>query len=250
MSMKISVVIPIFNRTDQTLSAVKSVLVQTYPVHEIILVDDGSDEETRSYLHTNIKVLSAKIKVFEIQHSGRPAVARNTGISLCSGDWIAFLDSDDEWWPDKIEIQVGRALSCDVLALGESPISAKSKSKKWLRLGTRKLLKRNPLICSSVMVRKDLLEKVGGFPESIFATGNEDYVTWLKVSTLTTWNLYNRQSVSYRNNSEDSLSKSNSLQSYFVREIALLNFADWQIKSTNKLSMRLRIWMKLFGNLF
>ena len=248
--MKISVVIPVFNRTNQTLSAVKSVLIQSHPVHEIILVDDGSDGETRDYLHANIKVLSDKIKVIEIEHSGRPAVARNTGVLLSNGDWIAFLDSDDEWWPDKIEIQVGRVSSCEALALGESPISAKTKPKPWSRISTQKLLKRNPLICSSVLVRKDLLEKVGGFPDSIFATGNEDYVTWLKISTLTTWNLYNRQSVSYKDNSEDSLSKSKSLQSYFIREIALLNFADWKITSTNRLNLRLRIWMKLFGNLF
>jgi glycosyltransferase involved in cell wall biosynthesis len=248
--MKISVVIPVFNRTHQTLLAVKSVLTQTHPVYEIILVDDGSDRETREYLQANIQALSDKIEIVEIEHSGRPAVARNTGVSLCRGDWIAFLDSDDEWWPDKIEIQVGRFLSCGALAFGESPISAKTKSKLWSRLSARKLLKRNPLICSSVLVRKDLLEKVGGFPDSIFATGNEDYVTWLKISTLTSWNIYNRQSVSYRDNSKDSLSKSKSLQSYFIREIALINFADWKITSSNRLNLRLRIWMKVFGNLF
>ena len=248
--MKISVVIPNFNRTHQTLSAVKSALNQSFSVHEIILVDDGSDEETRNYLHSRVKVLSDKIKVVEIEHSGRPAVARNTGITLCGGDWIAFLDSDDEWWPDKIEIQVGRIVSHSALALGESPIRSRPKSKKWIIMPTKKLLRRNPIICSSVLVRKDLLQKVGGFPDSIFATGNEDYVTWLKVSTLTKWNVYNHQSVSYKDDSEDSLSKSHSLKSHFVREIALLNFADWKIKSTNKLSLRLRIWMKLFGNLF
>jgi len=248
--MKISVVIPIFNRTHQALSAVKSVLIQSHPVHEIILVDDGSDVETRNYLHEKIKVLSDTIKIVEIEHSGRPAIARNIGVSVSSGDWIAFLDSDDEWWPDKVEIQVRRALSADALALGEGLSSIKPKSKMWLRRGTRQLLKRNILICSSVMVRKDILEKVGGFPDSIFAIGNEDYVAWLKISTLTKWDLYNHKSVSYGNNSEDSLSKSKSLQSYFTREVALLNFADWKIKTTNRLSLRLRIWMKLFGNLF
>ena len=64
--MKISVVIPNFNRTHQTLSAVKSALNQSFSVHEIILVDDGSDEETRNYLHSRVKVLSDKIKVVEI----------------------------------------------------------------------------------------------------------------------------------------------------------------------------------------
>jgi teichuronic acid biosynthesis glycosyltransferase TuaG len=248
--MKISVVIPIYNRTHQTLSAVKSVLSQTYPIHEIILIDDGSDEETRSYLYSKIKVLSDEIKIIEIEHSGRPAVARNVGISLSSGEWIAFLDSDDEWLPKKLEIQVGRVMSLAALALGEGPISTKPKSKKWELMKKRKLVKRNPLICSSVLVRKDLLEKVGGFPDSIFATGNEDYVTWLKISTLTNWHIYKRQSVSYKDNSQDSLSKSDSLQSHFIREIALLNFADWKTKAANKISLRLRIWMKLFGNLF
>lgn len=248
--MKISVVIPVYNRTHEALSAVNSVLSQTFPVHEIILIDDGSNEKTRTYLHSKIKPKSEKIKIIEIEQSGRPAVARNVGINFSTGQWIAFLDSDDEWSLSKIEIQVGRVINQNANALGEGMNRTKPKSRKWLIMNKGKLVKRNPLICSSVMVRKDLLEKVGGFPDSIFATGNEDYVTWLKISTLTKWHIYQRNSVWYKDNSEDSLSKSDSLQSNFIREIALLNFADWEVKTKGKISLRHRIWMKLFGKLF
>lgn len=98
----ISVVIPAYNRGNTIKRCIHSVLVQTYPVDEIIVVDDGSTDDT---LEKISEIDSAIIRVFEQKHKGAQA-ARNLGIQKAKGDYIAFLDSDDEWMPDKLKVQM------------------------------------------------------------------------------------------------------------------------------------------------
>ncbi len=97
----ISVVIPTYNRASCICDAVESVLSQTYLVHEIIVVDDGSIDDTRQQL----KKYSDKINYIYQENQGVSS-ARNTGIRQATGEWIAFLDSDDEWLPRKLARQV------------------------------------------------------------------------------------------------------------------------------------------------
>ena len=97
---KVSVVIPSYNRVDFLSRAINSVLKQSYPVDDIIVVDNGSTDQTLSLIKknfTNIKVLKEKKRGVSF--------ARNMGIKNCTNEWIAFLDSDDEWKKDKIEKQ-------------------------------------------------------------------------------------------------------------------------------------------------
>ena len=96
----VSVIIPTHNRASLVCDAVKSVLAQTYNNIEIIVVDDGSTDDTRSV----VTALSGNIK-YILQEKQGPGVARNRGIDEASGDWIAFLDSDDLWLPDKLSLQ-------------------------------------------------------------------------------------------------------------------------------------------------
>ena len=99
--LSISAVIPAYNAETYIARAIDSVLAQTCPVDEIIVVDDGSTDKTagiaRSY--------GDKVKLIQQPNAGVSA-ARNTGIFAATGDWIAFLDADDEWLPNKIEWQV------------------------------------------------------------------------------------------------------------------------------------------------
>lgn len=99
--MKISVIIPTYNRAQHVGNAIESVLNQTLPVHEIIVVDDGSTDDTRVVLER----FGEKIRYIH-QDNGGVASARNVGIVAATGDWIAFLDSDDVWKQNKIELQV------------------------------------------------------------------------------------------------------------------------------------------------
>lgn len=99
----ISVVIPLYNRADTIRYCIDSVLSQTYPVFEVLVVDDGSDDSSVETVRT---YSDSRIRCIEQDKHGGAQAARNRGILEASGDWIAFLDSDDEWLPGKLERQV------------------------------------------------------------------------------------------------------------------------------------------------
>lgn len=100
--LKISALIPTYNRRTQVLRAIESVLAQTTPVHEIVVVDDGSTDGTAEAIRNRY---GPPVSVFRQENAGVSA-ARNRGIREARGEWVAFLDSDDEWSPSKIERQV------------------------------------------------------------------------------------------------------------------------------------------------
>jgi glycosyltransferase involved in cell wall biosynthesis len=97
----VSVIIPTFNSAEYVGNAIDSVLSQTYSAYEIIVVNDGSTDNTQEILKNYVK----KILYFEIENGG-PSKARNIGIIHSKGAFIAFLDADDEWYPQKLEKQV------------------------------------------------------------------------------------------------------------------------------------------------
>jgi len=108
----ISVIIPTHNRAGLLPNAIESVLKQTYPVHEIIVVDDGSTDGTRAVVsqYESSRPGSTMAVRYIFQGQQGVAAARNTGIENSTGEWIAFLDSDDLWLPEKLSWQV-RALN-------------------------------------------------------------------------------------------------------------------------------------------
>jgi len=102
---KVSVIIPIYNRLQYLPAAIGSVLNQTYQDFEIIVVDDGSTEDVKGKISEYIKQNpSKKIKYFYQENKGVSA-ARNRGIKEATGEYIAFLDSDDIWVPEKLSLQ-------------------------------------------------------------------------------------------------------------------------------------------------
>jgi glycosyltransferase involved in cell wall biosynthesis len=103
----VSVVLPTFNRLQYLRPAVDSVFAQTYDDWELVIADDGSDEETRTYLGS--LALLPRVKVLWLQHSGNPGAVRNAALREARGEYVAFLDSDDLWMPSKLELQM-RAL--------------------------------------------------------------------------------------------------------------------------------------------
>lgn len=97
----VSVIIPFYNHIEWLYEAMESVLAQTYPIHEIILVNDGSKEDMSAFLAK----YGDRIKYLYQENAG-PAAARNNGICHATGDYIAFEDSDDVWLPNKLEKQI------------------------------------------------------------------------------------------------------------------------------------------------
>ena len=97
----VSVVIPAYNAKQHISQTIKSILAQTWPADEIIVIDDGSNDGTGEA----IKTFGDKVRYIYQQNQG-VSLARNTGIEAAKSEWIAFLDADDEWSPDKLKLQI------------------------------------------------------------------------------------------------------------------------------------------------
>ena len=192
MTNLVSVIIPTFNRFELVQKAIHSVLNQTYKNIELIVVDDCSTDNRYSTF-----INSSKFKFIQLQkHSGLPAVLRNLGIKESKGDWIAFLDDDDFFMPNKIDIQAQLTNQYDFLCC-DAYCDENLKQKYAKGLYLKILNKFNPkntnhldfdiiqnhnlIINSSVLVKKDLLIKTDLITENIEHRRIEDYHTWLKL---------------------------------------------------------------------
>ena len=100
---EVSIIIPVYNRSHTIARAIDSVLSQTYQNYEVLLVDDGSKDDSRKVI---LSYSDPRIKLFEHVENRGAAAARNTGIRQAQGKYIAFLDSDDEWLPAKLDEQI------------------------------------------------------------------------------------------------------------------------------------------------
>lgn len=103
MNSTVSVIIPFYNNVTWLTEAVESVLAQNYPVDEILVINDGSEEDIDHFINK----YKDKI-IYYYKENGGPATARNLGIEKSTGDYVAFLDSDDIWLPNKLEIQINQ----------------------------------------------------------------------------------------------------------------------------------------------
>ena len=183
--MNVSVVIPCFNRKKTLSRSIDSVVNQTYKPSEIIIVDDGSTDGTRDFILNSYP----NIKYF-FQPKKGVSSARNKGIRESSSDWVAFLDSDDEWLPQKLEKQINQ--------LGKhSEIFISHTNEIWIRNGVRvNQMKKHQKyggyifdkcldICrispSSVLIHKKVLKDVGVFDEALQVC--EDYDLWLRITS-------------------------------------------------------------------
>ncbi|MCP4714886.1 MAG: glycosyltransferase [Deltaproteobacteria bacterium] len=180
----ISVIIPTYNRASVVCNAVEAVLQQTYAKIELIVVDDGSTDDTVSRL----QAYSTHLKTISTTHAG-PSSARNCGIKIARGDYIAFLDSDDLWLPGKLEKQLRymQSLPNGLVCQTEETwirngrrVNPRKKHKKqsgWIYKACLPLCIVSP---SAVMIHKSVFEKVGLFDETLLAC--EDYDLWLRIA--------------------------------------------------------------------
>ncbi len=228
--MQISVIIPVYNREGFISRAINSVLNQTYKVDEIIVVDDGSDDNTLEIL----KNFGYKIRVIVQKNSGVSS-ARNRGIKNSSFDWITFLDSDDEWHKDKIKEQVEFHKNNQDILLSHTQelwirngkkINQKSHHKKFSGFCFEENLDFCHIAPSSVMMRKDLFEKIGYFDEDLVVC--EDYDLWLRVLRKYPIGLVEKELVTKYAGHENQLSFSYEAMDRF-RVNALLKHDDLKI---------------------
>ena len=190
MEPLVSVIIPTYNRADYLKLALKSVLEQTYKNIEVIVADDGSTDNTAEVV---ADFNDPRIKYFYQKNTGLPAATRNLGLQEASGELIAFLDSDDMWLPKKLEIQVEY--------LHKHPEYFLVYSNAWiinengvrdgllLKSGSFKegeifeeLVKTNFIPQLTILMKRDVFEKVGFLNEDPFIIAAEDYEYLLRVS--------------------------------------------------------------------
>jgi glycosyltransferase involved in cell wall biosynthesis len=220
----VSVIIPTCNRGWVVRDAIDSVLGQTFADFELIVVDDGSTDETSQIL----EAYAGRLRVIRQANQGVSA-ARNRGIDIASGSLIALLDSDDIWLPEKLDVQVAffknntAALICQTEEI-------------WIRNGLRvnpgkrhrkpsgMIFERALELClvspSAVMVRRELFEKVGRFDENLPAC--EDYDLWLRVACRFPVHLIDKPLTVKRGGHADQLSRQPALDKFRIRSLVKL----------------------------
>lgn len=233
--VSISVVIPTYNRANDLVKAIASVLKQTYPVTEILVCDDGSTDNSKELV---IAINDPKVKWIDCGKNGGPAIPRNIGIKQSQGDWVAFLDSDDEWMPTKIEKQIEAIEKYQVKAVctnasrmrfGEDKGMFSDFSNSTVTL--KDLMLQNSIICSSVLVNKQLLLDTSLFPEEKKFIAIEDYALWLRVSTKTDFAFVNETLIKYIDNVETSIRSTHS-DGWIIFDTIFSDFKNW-IKKNN-----------------
>lgn len=191
MNNLVSCIVTTYKRPPQIVErALKSIIAQTYGNIEIIVVDDSpSDYELRDNVKQMIEKLDAGITYFRHEKNMGGCAARNTGIKLSKGDYIAFLDDDDEWLPEKTELQLQKFSSIDIALVycGNYIVNTINNT-----VGTEKrpffrgkvyenLIFRNFIGSTSfVMMKREVLEKLGGFSTDMMAA--QDYELWLRIA--------------------------------------------------------------------
>ena len=208
--VRVSVVIPTYNRKEMLEEAVQSVLNQSYEDFELIVVDDGSIDGTKDV----IERLDSDIR-YIYKENGGVSSARNFGVKKAKGEFIAFLDSDDMWLKDKLEKQVKYMSKRSDLFVSQT-------EEIWIRNGVRVNQKKKHKKCegrifkevlplciispSAVIMRRELFDHVGLFDEEFLVC--EDYDLWIRVAAKYPVGLLKEKLIIKRGGHEDQLSKS------------------------------------------
>jgi glycosyltransferase involved in cell wall biosynthesis len=221
----VSVIIPTYNRAELVTEAVASVLAQTCRDFELLVVDDGSTDGTAQAL----AAFGEQVQL--LRHSRRRGVsaARNSGIAHARGEWLAFLDSDDLWLPEKLARQLAYLTAHPELKLGQT-------DEIWVRRGVRvnqpethrkvggrifpQSLKRCLISPSAVLLHRRLIEEHGDFDEDLPAA--EDYDLWLRLSWRYPVGLLPEPLVIKRGGHADQLSAQWGIDRYRIRALVKL----------------------------
>jgi len=188
----ISIIVPTYNRADLIPKAIQSVLDQTYQNWELIIVDNFSDDDTKGVIES---FADHRISMLQLPRTGSVAASRNFGVLHSKGEWIAFLDSDDWWFPEKLSM-VSKAIQNepDLIYHELQIVSGQDDKKSKMKTKSRKLKSPiffdllqngNDIALSSVTLRKSTFAKVGGMNESPTFFAVEDYDTWLRIAKVT-----------------------------------------------------------------
>jgi glycosyltransferase involved in cell wall biosynthesis len=210
----ISVVIPTFNHASYLGRALQSVMDQTYTNWEAIVIDNHSTDNTDEVV---VSFANPRITYKKIHNNGVIAASRNVGIKAAKGEWVAFLDSDDWWTVDKLQVCFDHIsdnvdlVYHDLEIIRDPPVLFSS---RYIRTRQVKkpvlidlLANGNAILTSSTIVRKKLLSQIQGMSESPDMITAEDFNTWLRIAQITDQFVYLPQRYGYWLNHDQNNSK-------------------------------------------
>ena len=226
--MRVTAIVPCYNARHSISAAIRSIAEQTYPVAEIIAIDDGSTDGTHRKLD-ELRTTNRTLKVLRQENAG-PANARNNAIQATSTPWVAFLDADDEWLPRKLEAQLAVAHDYPNLSwIGGAFFREDSETGRLTKRsfpGPRNLTERSsgtlpalallsrrqvPIWTGTILAKKTAIDTAGGFPETLRA--GEDSLLWTRMALAYPKIGYTNQPVSlYRVSQPTSLVGTNARQ--------------------------------------
>lgn len=228
---QVSVVIPTYNRANTIESSIRSALNQTYPIREVLVCDDGSTDDTESIVKS---IEDERVKWLTGEHSGKPAPPRNRGVKVATGEWLAFLDSDDQWDKNKVGLQLHYAKKYGTRAVCSNAYRLVPEqgimgcyltcSKEILTF--EDLSTGNYVICSSAMIHRSLLPIVHTFPEDVDLRALEDYTLWLRIASQTGFAFVNHPLVTYLDSPNTSI-RADSQNGWVQRRYVFNNFLQW-----------------------
>lgn len=221
---RVSVIIPTYNRSALVCEAIDSVLAQDYWPVEVIVIDDGSTDDTAE------RLAAYGDRIFCIAQPNRGvSAARNAGIALARGEYLAFLDSDDLWEKNKLSAQMvffrdhpeAQICQCEEIWIRNGKrVNPMNKHKKPSGMMFEPSLHLCLVSPSAVIIRRSLLEEVGVFDETLLAC--EDYDLWLRIGCR--WPIYTTadRHVIKRGGHEDQLSRAPGLDRFRIKSLAAL----------------------------
>lgn len=186
----VSVIIPTYNSEKYIAATLESVIGQTYCDLEVLIMNDGSQDRTAEIVQ-EYALRDPRIKLVNLVENRGVSAARNKGVEMASGEWIAYLDSDDLWKPNKVEKQLRFAEKLqerfstrpDLIFTGSGFIDEDGNELASIlhvpkKVDFKELLKQNLISCSSVLIRRCLMIK---YPMPCIDDAHEDFVTWLRI---------------------------------------------------------------------
>jgi glycosyltransferase involved in cell wall biosynthesis len=205
MNPKISIITPVYNREELFLETYQSVCNQTVDDWEMLVIDDGSTDATPEILS---QITDSRVKTFTQKNQG-VASARNLGLQHMKGKYVAFLDSDDLWAPDKLQLQIDtfdslsdnfgliytdfRLFKNDISTTRPSGANVQSQHDDT---SNKQILFQNFVVLSSAMVRREVMQKVGCFDHDLF--GTEDWDLFIRIGKSYKFYFLNQELTYYR----------------------------------------------------
>jgi glycosyltransferase involved in cell wall biosynthesis len=232
-----SVIIPVYNRELLIREALDSVLAQSLPPSEIIVADDGSTDNTLSVVRSLLEERGGTIpwRILELSHSGMAGAVRNRGVEVSKADWIAFLDSDDLWEPEKMTCQDDYSKKNPHCRLIHS-------REKWLR-GSKTISQKKQkhkregdifddalVKCiigpSTTVIRRELWNEAKGFREDLEIA--EDYELWLRITACEMVGYVDSPLITKRAGEWENLSdKYGQIEKFRLHALEQLLITDW-----------------------